>query len=157
MDNQNELDRMRVILEGTSWPLIPYAGRTDDIDITKEPLFCPNCEYEKPLLLNERQTSVTCINPSMLPPMGDYCEYSYDLTEERIRKGIFWSNGFQYPRTRREVLERQLKGRTQALSDIPNQRELEKARLDQREKELVEEIANIQNELEKQDMDRGEL
>ncbi|MCG6418765.1 hypothetical protein K6U51_12035 [Vibrio fluvialis] len=140
----SELARMAA--KCRKWGLTPYDGRTDDIDITQE-LFCPNCGHDKPLKLNASKTKVYCINPKQQPPAGEYCEYSYALTAERQLSGGFWSVGFKYPQTRREVIEHRLSACTHALNEIPERREHWRQTLDQKEQELSQRIEGLKAEL----------
>ncbi len=149
-DHEKELERMRVLNEGAfnAFGSKPYTGRTDDIDITSEPLFCPNCGHDKPMRLNRTKTAVSCVNPVKFDWCDEYCEYEYALTAERIRKESWWTDGFKYPLTRRDVLERQLEGKATRLARIPEYRKETIEQFDQEEKRLTDEIAAIKNELE---------
>lgn len=147
-DHEKELQRMATALESTGWDLTPYTGRTDDVDIISEPLFCPNCGYDKPMKLNAAKTAVTCVNPVKFDWCDEHCEYQYKLTAERIRTDSWWTDGFEYPLTRRDVLERQLEGKATRLARIPEYRKEAIERFNQEEKRLTDEIAAIKNELE---------
>ena len=125
----------------------PYTGRTDDIDITSEPLFCPNCGCDTPLRVNREKTAVSCANPVMLDWCGEYCEYQYTLTEQRVANDGFWTEGFKYPKTRTQVLRETLDAYTTEVMDIPRQRKLANKEFDEHRDKLVGLIAEIKTEL----------
>lgn len=126
--------------------LSPYVGRTDDVDIT-EALYCPNCGYGKPMKLNKSKTKVYCANPVALGWCGECCDYAYALTAARQLSGEFWSSGYKYPLTHRDVIERQLKACTTSLNDIPERREYWRQTLDQEEQGLIKRIETLRAEL----------
>ncbi|HCH5589190.1 TPA: hypothetical protein NKZ51_004543 [Vibrio parahaemolyticus] len=140
-------DRVESVFNGIGGK--PYTGRTDDIDITGEDLFCPCCNYEKPMKLNATKTAVYCVNPSMLGWSGECCDYEYALTAERQRTDCFWTSGFEYPKTRREILEERLQGKTKRLKSLPKLRKEARERFEKEEQDLTEEIASIIGELDK--------
>ncbi|EGQ7740941.1 hypothetical protein L7E35_004946 [Vibrio parahaemolyticus] len=140
-------DRVKSLFNGIGPK--PYTGRTDDIDITSEPLFCPSCGHDEPMRLNQSKTAVSCVNPKILGWCGEYCDYEYALTAERQRTDCFWTSGFEYPKTRREVLQARLEGRTNRLKELPKLRKEARERFKKEEKKLTEEIASIIGELEK--------
>lgn len=149
-DHEKELERMRVLNEGAfkAFGSKPYTGRTDDIDITSEPLFCPNCGHDEPMRLNRDKTAVICVNPVKFDWCDEHCEYQYQLTAERIRKESWWTDGFEYPLTRRDVLERRLKGKTKRLKELPAARKAMREQFKKEEQGLTDEIATIKSELE---------
>nr|WP_321458691.1 hypothetical protein [uncultured Vibrio sp.] len=149
-EHEKELERMRERNKCAfeKFGEKPYTGRTDDIDITSEPLFCPNCGHDAPMKLNRTKTAVRCVNPVKFDWCDEYCEYEYALTAERVRFGSWWTDGFEYPLTRRDVLERRLKGKTNRLEKIPEYRKEAIEEFDKEEKSLTDEIAAIKSELE---------
>lgn len=126
---------------------MPYTGRTDDIDIESEPLYCPSCRYEAPLKLNKAKTVLSCMNPAFLSCSGDYCEYKYELTAERQRIGTFWSSGFDYPLAKRDLLEDQLNRARVRLKCIPTLREQAIKTFNEEEQALSSTVDRLKREL----------
>lgn len=87
----------------------PYTGEIREIDLHQE-LFCPQCRDHPPLKLykpsalkgmpvNHRYESVYC-------SVGyRQCEYEHQNIEGRRAVGEWWSEDYQYPLTKLEMLK----------------------------------------------------
>jgi hypothetical protein len=66
-----------------------------------------------------------------------------------VRTDCFWTSGFEYPKTRREILEERLQGKTKRLKSLPQLQKEARERFKKEEQDLTEEIASIIGELDK--------
>lgn len=121
---------------GKAWKLTPYSGKFRDINLTQD-WYCPDCNDGTKLMLSYSLDCLYC------PAHSEDCEYEYHNAEGREKYCLFWSKGFNYPLSYKELRVRK---RDLLITDLSNN----KARivsLCQRNKEIELEIQTLNIEL----------
>lgn len=139
-ENAAELARFKRMAEEWGRPGEEYEGPTHDIDLNKE-WYCPQCCDGTKLLLTtppktlmvssgKRKKNQPPLDPPVFyeslycPTYYEICEYGFENIEARRARGVWWSKGYQYPLSRRDLdliqlrdVERRIKAHRKGIED----------------------------------------
>ncbi|MCA2497797.1 hypothetical protein R7P75_04595 [Vibrio sp. 2175-1] len=133
-EHEKNLERGKTWMEHG---LKPYEGEFPELDL-ESIWYCPECrELDRPLKLSPDRLSVSCSNPAYVSAEGP-CEYSYSNAAGREKHQTFWSEGFELPLSRTQLIEGWIETKQQYIKCTKKRIKQSKQDIKNLEQEIVD-------------------